>query len=70
MVWYCIHATSQSHKVIRVVVHGDDIMLATSHPMDVKLIIKAMSGLGMTLNLDEKGSSVPGSNKVSFLGSI
>jgi len=51
-------------------VHGDDVMLAASHPLDVKLIIKSMLDLGMTLNLDEDGSSVPGLNKVSFLGSL
>jgi len=45
-------------------------MLATSYPLDVKVIIKTMDTLGMTLNLDELGSSVPGQDKVSFLGSM
>lgn len=69
MVWYALHVTGQARSIHKVLVHGDDLVIATKVELDVGTFVSVFDSFGMKLNLDESGSSKPGIDSLYFLGS-
>jgi hypothetical protein len=70
ILWYAIFRTKQASAIHRIIVHGDDSIVATTRPLDVSMLTAEIAKLGMIIKHDEEGSSVPGVDKVHFLGSL
>jgi hypothetical protein len=68
-VYTALHATGQASKVVKVLVHGDDLVIFTNKQIPVVLTTSYLAELGVELVLDPVESTPPGTDRAYFLGS-
>jgi len=67
---YLLVRANAHNKVVKLLIHGDDVVIVTSSPINIKILQRDATKLGMEITFSDDLYSPPGVSKVHFLGSL